>query len=308
MLDEKWINLMESMHVPNTYWKDKSEVYLYWMRALYERLTSTIEFTIPEHWDRQFFYFTLFTFGYCPVFETARWGVTFNPAYPVGYNWYYQPVYMQVSNPKLTRKYEIGKNCEVLRLTNDWHGVWDIIAHFSEQLASATKSINVALENSCMPYVLTAQTVAQAETLKKVKDKISNGESLIIYDNSDSPFTDEMVPQGDEPFQSFINDLKNNYMGTEILDNVDKILNQFYQEIGIMAQTTEHGKSHTLQDEVDQANEEATARLDTWMVNLKESCKRINAMFNIGLEVKRRECKITTGSDAQRNGSTEHSD
>lgn len=307
--DERTINILESAHVPNTYWKDKSETYLYWFRCLYERLTSTIEFTIPENWNRQFFYLILFSFGYMPVFETKRWGVTFMNAYPEGYDWFYQPVYMSVSNPKFTKRLEIGKDCEVLRLTNDWWGVWDILDHYAEQLAEASQSVNVALQNSKMPIVLTANSVAQAETLKKVKDKIKIGESLIIYDNTDNLFSDELIPQGDEPFQSFINDLKKNYLGTELLENIDKIMNQFYQEIGILtSENTSHGKSHTLEREAEQSDSQSTARLDTWMTNLEESCDKINAMFNIGLEVKRRECEITVSSDDQRDGSVESVD
>lgn len=306
MFDERMINILESAHVPNTYWKDKSTEYMYWLRALYERLTSTIEFKIPENWDRQFFYLILFSFGYMPVFETKRWGVTYMNAYPVGYNWFYQPAYMQVSNPKYTKKLTIGKDCEVLRLTNDWCGVWDILSHYAEQLAEASQSVNVALQNSKMPIVLTASSVAQAETLKKVKDKIKSGESLIIYDNTDQLFSDEVIPQGDEPFQSFINDLKNNYLGTTLLENIDKILNQFYNEIGIQtSENTSHGKSHTLEIEAEQSNSQTQARLDTWLTNLKESCEKINKMFNIGLEVKKRECEITVSGDGERNESSE---
>lgn len=307
--DERTINILESAHVPNTYWKDKSESYMYWFRCLYERLTSTIEFTLPENWDRQFFYLILFSFGYLPVFETKRWGVTFMNAYPEGYNWFYQPTFMQVTNPKLTKRFEIGKDCEVLRLTNDWCGVWDILAHFAEQLAEASQSVNIALQNSKMPIVLTANSVAQAETLKKVKDKMKMGESLIIYDNTNDLFSDELIPQGDEPFQSFINDLKKNYLGTELLENIDKILNQFYQEVGIItSENTSHGKSHTLEIEAEQSNAQTQARLDTWMTNLRESCDRINAKYNIGLEVAKRECENTASGNGQRDGNVEYED
>lgn len=309
-MDERTINVLESIHVPNTYWKDKSEEYLYWFRCLYERLTSTIEFTIPETWDRHFFNAVLFSFGYMPVFETKRWGVTFMNAQPVGYNWFYEPVQMQVSNPKLTKLFTIGKDCELIRLTNDMHGVLDIIDHYAELLAEASQSVNVALQNAKMPIILTASSVAQAETLKKVKDKIKAGESLIVYDNSDQMFSDEIIPQGDEPFQSFINDLKSNYLGTELLENLDKIMNQFYQEIGIQtSENTSHGKSHTLEIEAQQSNSQTQARLDTWIQNLEDSCNLINKMFNIGLEVKKRDvCTITAGSNGERDESLEPTD
>lgn len=293
MFDERTDQMMEAAHVPHPDWTNKSPLYFYWLRCLYERLTSTIEFTIPENWDRQFFYLVLFSFGYMPVFETKRWGVTYMNAYPNGYNWFYQPVYMQVSNPKFTKRLEIGKDCEVLRLTNDWVGVWDILSHYATLLEEASLSMKVALRNSRMPLILRAHSGAQAETLKKVKNNMNLGDDLIIYDDQTTIFQDEMIPEGDEPFQSFINDLKKNYLGTELLENIDKILNQFYQEIGIVtAENTSHGKSHTLEIEAEQSDSQTQARLDTWMTNLEESCEKINAMFNIGLEVKKRDTTV----------------
>lgn len=309
MLNERTINVLESLHVPNTYWENKSDEYWYWFRALYERLTSTVEWTIPETWDRHFFNVCVYFFDVFPVFKTSRWGVTFMNAHPVGYSWYYEPTHMQVCNPKLTKKFEIGKDCELIRLTNDGHGCYDILDHYAGLLAEASQSVNVALQNAKMPIVLTASNVAQAETLKKVYDKMKQGESLIVYDNTEQLVSDEVIPTGDEPFQSFINDLKNNYLGTEILENIDKILNQFYQEVGIeTSENTSHGKSHTLEIEAEQSNSQTQARLDTWMRNLKDSCDKVNAMFGIGLEVKKRECENSISSDDQRDGSLESSD
>ena len=55
-LDEKTINLLESFHVPNTYWKNRSVEYQYWFRSLLQKLDSSILFDgMPEGWSNDFF-------------------------------------------------------------------------------------------------------------------------------------------------------------------------------------------------------------------------------------------------------------
>lgn len=306
MFDERTTSLLENMNVPNTYWKDKSQSYLYWMRALYERISSAIDWTIPDEWSREFFLLILFTYGYVPIFETKRWGVTFNYGHLIGYDWFYEPTHVQISNPKLVKKLAIGKDCELLRLTSDYMGIWDILDYYATKLSECSQGIDVALQNAKMPLVLTTDgsNPAQAETLKKVYDKMKAGEACIVYDPNTRFFKDEdegLIPEGDEPFQSFINDLKKNYIGTELIDNLNSILQQFYAEIGLPTQTTEHGKSHTLNIEAEQVELQSSARLQTWLNNLNDSIKKINAKYNIGLEVKEHEREITTSRNDQRN-------
>lgn len=288
MLTDREIQILESCHFPNTYWKDKSEMYFYWMRALYERLVSSLDFTIPEDWSPEFFYLILFAFGYMPIFKTEKYGVTFQPATPYGYNWFYEPKYMRVVHTDLyNKKLVIGKDCEVLRLTSDYHGIFDVLDHFATLLSEASQSLKVQLINAKMPIILTADNASAAETLKQVYDKLKMGESLIVYDQPTKFLSEEIMPTGDEPFQSFINDLNKNYIGTELLDNINTILNLFYTECGLPTQSSEHGKSHTLAIEAEQAEEQSEARLDTWLKYLNASIKKINNMFDIGMEVKK---------------------
>lgn len=301
MLTDREIQILESCHFPNTYWKDKSDSYKYWMRALYERLTSAIDFKIPDYWSREFFCLVLFTFGYMPIFSTERWGVTFQPALPYGWDWFYEPTEMIVTHTNMYHKrLKVGKDCEVLRLTDDYHGAWDILDHYATLLSEACQGLDVALKNAKMPLILTADNQNAAETLKQVYDKMKNGESCIVYDQPSKFLSEEIMPTGDEPFQSFINDLKSNYLGTELIDNINSIMQQFYTEVGLPSEATEHGKSHTLNVEAEHQEEIAEARLQTWLNNLEDSCKRINKMFNIGLEAKKHEySKIDANGDAR---------
>lgn len=287
MLTDREIQILESCHFPDTYWKDKSETYFYWFRALYERLVSSLDFTIPEEWSEEFFYFILFAFGYMPIFKTERWGITFQPATPYGYDWFYEPTHMLVVHTdKYNKRLKVGTDCEVLRLTSDYHGTFDIIDHYATLLSEASQSLKCALINSKMPFILTADNASAAETLKQVYDKIKLGETLIIYDQPTKFLSEEIMPTGDEPFQSFINDLSKNYIGTEILDNINSILNLFYTEVGLPTQSSEHGKSHTLNIEAEQAEEQSEARLNTWYKYLDASITKIKKLYpDLRLEV-----------------------
>ena len=66
---EREINLLESVNIPNTYWKTKSEAYQYWFRSLLHKIDSAFVFkNIPEGWNKDYFELVLFAVGYLAVF------------------------------------------------------------------------------------------------------------------------------------------------------------------------------------------------------------------------------------------------
>ena len=44
MFDERMIHILESIHVPNTYWEKRSVEYQYWFRSLLQKIDSSIIF------------------------------------------------------------------------------------------------------------------------------------------------------------------------------------------------------------------------------------------------------------------------
>lgn len=283
MFDERYIELLENMKVPNTYWNKKSLEYRYWFRSLLQKMDSALIFKgLPDNWSQDFFLFCLWALGYVAVFDTQRWGVSFQPCTFSGFDFYYQPTKVLVSNPLYTKQLEVHKDCEILKLTPDFRGVWDIVDHYATQLAEATKGINVGLINSKMPLVITASNASQAETVKKIYDKVQAGESLVVWKDMTDQFS-EVIPRKD-PFEVWNQDYKQTYIVSNLLTDLQTILDSFYMEIGLPVSMVDK-KSHMLNAEADFQEGQSQARIACWVQTLEESFKVINEHFGLNLSV-----------------------
>ena len=291
LLDERNINLLESIHVPNTYWKNRTVEYQYWFRSLLQKIDSCIIFDgLPESWSDDFFHLCLWALGYVAVFSSdnielaKKYGkVVFNPGVISGFDFFYQPKIVTVSNPNLdkvfSKEFTIGKDCELIKLTPDFCGILDVIDFYASKLAEASKGIDMGLINTKLPMILSAENDAQAETLKKVYDKVQAGESLVVWKNTDD--NDEVMPVKD-PFNSFCNDYTKTYVVHNLLEDMQLILNSFYTEIGIPV--TVNKKERLITSEADFANAQSQARISCWIETLKESLTKVNTMFNTDIE------------------------
>lgn len=289
MLSERMINILESIKVPNTYWDKRSYEYKYFFRSLLQKIDSALIFkNLPEGWSQDFFLLCLWAWGYVAIFESARFGdeesgnVVFQPCTLSGYDFYYQPTKALIANPLYQKELEIHKDCEILKLTPDFMGVFDIIDHYASQLAEATKGIDIGLINAKFPMVMTASNAAQAETLKKVYDKVQAGESLVVWKDIEDKFN-EVIPRKD-PFNVWNNDFKQTYVVTNLLEDMHTILDDFYTEIGIPVSVVDK-KSHMLNAEADFQQNQSQARISCWVATLNESFKLINERFGLNLEV-----------------------
>lgn len=281
MLDERQINILESLHVPNTYWKGKTKEYKYWFRSLLQKIDSSLIFSgFPENWSNDFFMLCLWALGYVAVFDTARWGVSFWPCTLGGYDFYLQPEWVQVSNPKYCKRLYVGKDCEILKLTPDFRGVFDIIDYYASKLAEASKGIDMGLINTKLPCILTAANQAQAETLKRVYDKVQSGESLVVYQEEEDD--GEIIPRK-EPFEFWNQDYKQTYIVHNLLEDLQMILDSFYMEIGLP--TTIEKAAHILESEASFQSAQSQARVACWVTTLRESFEKINKRFGLNLEV-----------------------
>ena len=294
LFNERNINLLESIHVPNTYYNNRTVEYKYWFRSLLQKIDSAIIFeNLPAGWNEDFFHICLFAFGFVGVFkpastreavELAKYGkVLFNPGTIQGFDWYYQPKTFRVSNPNtgigaFNKEFTIGKDCELIKLTPDFGTILDVIDFYASRLAEISKGIDIGLINAKMPVILTAKNEAQAETLKKVYDKVQQGESLVVWKNiSDG---DEIIPSKD-PFESFVNDYQKTYIVHNLLEDAQIILDSFYTEIGLPVAIEK--KERLITSEADFASAQSQARISCWLETLKESLEKVNTMFGTSI-------------------------
>ena len=310
MFDERQIAILQNLTVPSTYWNLKSQQYQFWFRSLLQKVDSCLVFkNLPEGWNKDFFLLCLWARGYVAVFESQRFGdpetgVAFQPCQLSGYDFYYSPTKAIVSNPLFQRELEIHKDCEILKLTPDYNGIWDVVDHFATQLAEITKGINVGLLNAKMPMVVTADSMAESEKLKKVYDKIQAGESLVVWKEDTNHFDAEVLPRKN-PFEgAFMNNYQQTYVVTDLLADMQTIMDQFYMEIGLPVRTFD-GKAHMLNAEADMNSAQSQARISCWVNTLKESFELINAHYNLNLEVETYEqpnYSMDNGEDAEFDG------
>ena len=163
------INNIEGHIQPSMLKYCNSVTYAYWQRSLFQRAISTIDFkNLPSEWEgevRDFFYYCLFRFGYIGIFNHEKFGLTFQPGNLKGFDWYYQPVEFIVGNPKLkgmTGTFKIHDNCELIKLTPDYRGIWDIISYYTMLLSALDSGINSSIVNSKFAWLLGAKNKAAA--------------------------------------------------------------------------------------------------------------------------------------------------
>ena len=249
----------------------------YYMRALYQRLISGARFKLPKRWAQGERYFknVLFSQGYIGIIDHAGYGIIPQICTCSGYGVFLQPTKLLVSQPLVTFDGTIGEDCEVIHLTGDWHGVWDIVEHFAVRLSIAITSVDVSLFNSRVSLLAGAKSKSASETLKYLYEKISAGEPFAVYDKE---LKDNNDLRGDsEPIWTFSQDVRNNYITDKLLENIETILHQFDAEVGILSGTTK--KERMIDSEVQSNNDDTCARATTWFNNLEESFKRVNDLF-----------------------------
>lgn len=284
------INTIEGTYTPSMVKSFNNRVFQLWERALFQRAASVIDFNnLPEAWQgsvKDFFIYCLYKYGYVGVFETKENGLIFQPGSLSGYNVFYQPVKFLVANPHLTiqeNEFTIGENCELIKLTPDYMGIWDVIAFYAEKLAVLDNAINMSLINNKYAFMLAAKNKQASEAFKKMLDKVNAGEPAVIYDMK--LINDQQDKT--EPWQFWSRDhMKENYLTTMQLDDFKTILNMFDKEVGIPTVPIEK-KERMITDEANSTVIDAISRSEIWIDTLTSSLKYVNEHFGLNIEAER---------------------
>ncbi len=263
------INIAAGRFSPSSIKSFNNYSFWFWSRSLFQRAASVIEFDVPENWEgkiKDFFVYCLFKYGYVAVFYDEQFGLSFQPCNLKGYDFYYQPTTALVANPKLSKEFKLGSEAQLVKLTPDYFGIWDIIDYYAEKLSMMDVSVNSSIVNSKFAYLLGAKTKGAAQALKKLLDQINKGEPAVIYD---SRIFDDPSSKGDvSPFQTWFRDsMKNNYITSDLLQDFQTILNDFDREVGIPTIPYEK-KERLVQSEAESTEIDAKARSIVWIDTL----------------------------------------
>ena len=279
-------NLFSGVSTPNAVIKNNSAAFWFWFRALYQRLCSTIEFGLPDNWNRarDFFEACLYSNGFLAVFEDIEFGKVFQNCTLSGYDFFYQPTKVIITNPlmKTSRELTIGKDVSLIKLTNDFRGVLDLCSYFAEKLATIDGAVNMNLINSKFGYLIGAKNKQSARAIEQMFDRMNRGEPLVCYDRS------IVEGLGDEDPFVFIDraSIKNSYITTDLLTDAQTILNQFDTEIGIKTLSVVNKRERMNTDEVNAGNADANARITLWRECLTNSIDEVNKMFGLNITFK----------------------
>lgn len=274
----KAINLSAGHYIPSQVKYYNTYQFNLWERALFQRACSTIKIELPEIWKRhtELMYWCLFAYGYVGMGTMPEVGQWFNPGKAYGYNFYYEPTNFKFANAALPEEaktdFIIGKECELLKLTPDYDGIWEVISYYAEKLATMDVAINTAIINTKFSYVIGAKNKAAAQVLKKLFDKVNSGEPAVFFD---AKLANDGTDQ-EEPWQALFRDgLKNNYIITDLLRDFQTIINDFDTEVGIPTIPYEK-KERMVVDEANSKQIDAESRSIIWFEELERTAKLCN--------------------------------
>ena len=265
---------------PSTVHCRNTNLQFYFRRYLMQKAISVFKWNIPDTWDKDYFLYTLYGYGYCAVIDTDEFGVIPQWGSLGGYNVFYHPTYVIITNPliKEMKKPVIGKECTIIKLQPDYGSITDLVNYYADMLALCAESVGINMINSHVSTVFPATNKAAAESYKKMYDKISSGEPAVVVDKN--LFSDTGEPTW-TPFQA---NLQQEYIADKILADMRKIESMFCTDIGIPNANTDK-KERLISSEVNANNVETSTRCELWLENLKKDCERTNNMFGISMSV-----------------------
>lgn len=288
------ITSINSLNLPSTIKQRDNRAYGFWCRALFERAMSVFEWQLPETWlgaQKDLMNFVLARNGFGLVANDDDFGYFFQPCTLSGFGFFYQPTKAILSNPALNKTYDIGKDCELVKMTPDFIGIWDIIDYFATKLAQLDTSINTALVNSKNAWMLFGSNKSAAQALKKATDLINQGEPAVVFD-SRVLLKQDAINENKEPVIKIDLGARDNaeIVGIQLQD-VQTILTMFDTEIGIQTVGGNQSKKERLTEfESESKLFESQARCSVWIQELQDSFTRIKKLFpELEINVKLRE-------------------
>ena len=250
----------------------------YYQRYLLQKAMSVFEWDLPETWTKyrgkDYFLYCLYCFGFVAVVNTDKFGVIPQACTLGGYGVFYEPKWAVIANPLLRGVLQptIGKECELIKLQPDYGGVMDIVYQYAEQMALASQAVSVNLINSKFAYIFAAENNASAQSLKKMYEDITSGQPAVVVDKK--LFRADGVPA----WQLFMQNLKQQYIASDILSDMKKIEAEFDTRIGIPNANTDK-RERLITDEVNSNNAGTNALASQWKTTIDDSIERVNKLF-----------------------------
>lgn len=274
------INTYNASISPSTVHVKNTALARFFKRYLLQEAMSVFEWDMPETWDRAYFLYVLYVIGYIGIINTDKFGVIPQHGGLGGYNVFYAPQYMVISNPLFDNSYRpiIDKDCVCLKLEPDYLGLYDIVDYYGDMMALTAETAGVNILNSKLSYVFAADNKASAETYKKLYDELAAGNPAAVIDKQ------LLDDDGALKVNLFQQNVGQNFIADRLLAVLRDIRCMFLTDIGIPNANTQK-RERLITDEVNANNGETRSKCVLWLAELKKGCKKARDMFGIQLNV-----------------------
>lgn len=291
-----YMNVAMSGVEPNMLHVLDSEQGRFFQRYLLKKALSVFKWSVPENWNKDYFLYALYCYGYVAIINTNAYGVIPQICTLSGYNVFYQPTTAIIANPYLRgiKTPRIGAECALIKLQPDYCGVMDLCAHYAAKMALISSSIDSNLFNSRVAYVFFASNNASAASFKKLADDIASGHAATVVDKQ------LKAADGKLDYEIFNRDVKGSYIVSDLISDLRKIESEFDTKIGIPNANTDK-RERLIADEVNANNFETSAMVNMWLDNIRLGIAQAEELFgdlNITVDWRRDDESINVGSGA----------
>lgn len=257
--------------------------YFYYREVLLTKFYSVIRpVNFPIYWDIDYVYDCLFNEGYLCITDTKADVLPLKCGIG-GVNLFNKPTTCFIANPILgTFNRTIDDNCVLLYFWNlygEYRNINNLITRYATKLANIDGSIDISLINSRVAHVFEADSEGMKRTIEKIYDDVSSGQPAIVMKKGQKSTFNEKTMQRD-----FLN-VKNTFIGNDLMTMKRSIMNEFLTEIGIQNANTDK-RERLNGDEVNSNNQETYALIDVWLETLNKCCDKVNDMFNLDIHFK----------------------
>lgn len=278
--DYQTLNYYNASRSPSTVHVKNTRLRRYFRKYLFQKAISVFKWQLPEEWDKDYFLYTLFGLGYIAVVDTDQYGVICQGGALGGYNLYYRPSYIIITNPliKGTITANLDTDCALIKLQPDYGSIMDLVGYYADQLSIAAESLGINMLNVKSGTVFGAESKAKAESYKKMYDTLSDGDPAVVIDKK------LLDDQGKPTWFPFTQHIKESYVVTDILSDMRKIESMFDTDIGIPNANTDK-RERLITDEVNANNVETATRCELWLETLRKGIDKANSKYGLNISV-----------------------
>lgn len=256
----------------------KDDVYRYHMFNMLERTLSMFKYNgLTEEIPQRVLELQLQTHGYTIIFKHqgkiyASWGGL--GGIP---NYNYMPTIAIVNNPylKISKRFEIDKDCVVIPNDKLYRGILPINAYYATQLTENDLSLNTLLINTRLMSIPVAKDEDTKESLDDLFKDLKTGKLTSIVDDRYMEDGIKSVPfASTTPSQTII----------QLLEERQYIRGSWYNDLGI--QSNYNMKRETITSNENILNVDALLPLTDSMYEMRKiGLEKVEKMFGVKIDV-----------------------